>query len=125
MNIHGDCIEEMAKMVPNSVDAIVTDPPYGLSFMGKEWDHGLPGIPFWAEAIRVAKPGCHLLAFGGTRTFHRLVTPPNGLILDPFMGSGTTGMAAKAEGFRFIGIDNNSEYCDIAKKRIGGLTRGV
>jgi len=72
MNIHGDCLVEMAKMEPNSVDAIVTDPPYGLKFMGKEWDYGLPGIPFWAEAIRVAKPGCHLLAFGGTRTFHRL-----------------------------------------------------
>ena len=54
------------------MDAIVTDPPYGLEFMGKEWDHGIPGIPFWTEALRVAKPGCHLLAFGGTRTFHRL-----------------------------------------------------
>jgi site-specific DNA-methyltransferase (adenine-specific) len=50
----------------------VTDPPYGLSFMGKDWDHGVPGVPFWAEAMRVLKPGGHLLAFGGTRTFHRL-----------------------------------------------------
>jgi len=41
--------------------------------MGKDWDHGIPGVPFWSEALRVAKPGCHLLAFGGTRTFHRLV----------------------------------------------------
>jgi len=70
--IHGDCLEEMAKMEAESVDAIVTDPPYGLKFMGKDWDHGLPGIPFWAEALRVALPGAHLLAFGGTRTFHRL-----------------------------------------------------
>jgi len=62
----------MAGMEANSIDAIVTDPPYGLSFMGKNWDHGIPGVPFWAEALRVAKPGCHLLAFGGTRTFHRL-----------------------------------------------------
>jgi site-specific DNA-methyltransferase (adenine-specific) len=54
------------------VDAIVTDPPYGLSFMGKNWDHGVPGVAFWREALRVAKPGAHLLAFGGTRTFHRL-----------------------------------------------------
>ena len=51
----------------------------------------------------------------------RLVTPPNGLILDPFMGSGTTGMACKAEGFRFIGIDNNAEYVEIAKKRINAV----
>jgi len=67
----GDCLTVMAGMETNSVDAIVTDPPYGLEFMGKDWDHGIPGVPFWSEALRVAKPGCHLLAFGGTRTFHR------------------------------------------------------
>lgn len=54
------------------IDAIVTDPPYGLTFMGKAWDHGVPGIEFWQEFLRVARPGCHLLAFGGTRTYHRL-----------------------------------------------------
>lgn len=69
---HGDCLDVMASMEPNSVDAIVTDPPYGLAFMGKDWDHGVPGVPFWKAALRVAKPGAHLLAFGGTRTFHRL-----------------------------------------------------
>jgi len=69
---HGDCLDVMASMEPNSVDAIVTDPPYGLAFMGKDWDHGVPGAHFWQEALRVAKPGAHLLAFGGTRTFHRL-----------------------------------------------------
>jgi DNA modification methylase len=68
----GDCLDIMPGLEPESVDAIVTDPPYGLSFMGKNWDHGIPGIPFWQEALRVAKPGAHLLAFGGTRTFHRL-----------------------------------------------------
>jgi DNA modification methylase len=68
----GDCLEMMRDMADNSVDAVVTDPPYGLSFMGKEWDHGVPGVPFWTEALRVLKPGGYLLAFGGTRTFHRL-----------------------------------------------------
>jgi DNA modification methylase len=68
----GDCREVMAQMEPESVDAIVCDPPYGLSFMGKGWDHGVPGEEFWIEALRVAKPGTHLIAFGGTRTFHRL-----------------------------------------------------
>lgn len=58
----------------NSVDAIVTDPPYGLSFMGKDWDHGVPGAEFWARALRVLKPGGHLLAFGGARTYHRLAS---------------------------------------------------
>jgi len=62
----------MATLNAESVDAIVCDPPYGLSFMGKGWDHGVPGQSFWAEALRVAKPGAHLLAFGGTRTYHRL-----------------------------------------------------
>ena len=69
---HGDCLEVMPTLDADSVDAIISDPPYGLSFMGKAWDHGVPGEVFWREALRVAKPGAHLLAFGGTRTFHRL-----------------------------------------------------
>lgn len=70
--IQGDCIEEMRQMPAGSVDAIVTDPPYGLGFMGKQWDELPPGKE-WAEAcLRVLKAGGHLLAFGGTRTWHRL-----------------------------------------------------
>jgi len=68
----GDCREVMADMAANSVDTIITDPPYGLEFMGKEWDHGIPGRHFWELALRVAKPGAILMAFGGTRTWHRL-----------------------------------------------------
>lgn len=56
----------------NSVDAIVTDPPYGLSFMGKRWDYDVPSVELWAECLRVLKPGGHLLAFAGTRTQHRM-----------------------------------------------------
>lgn len=70
--VHGDCRDVMRSLEAESVDAIVSDPPYGLSFMGKEWDHGVPGVEFWTEALRVAKPGAHLVAFGGTRTYHRL-----------------------------------------------------
>jgi predicted RNA methylase len=70
--ITGDCLEVMPTIPANSIDAVVTDPPYGLSFMGKAWDHGVPGVPFWEAALRVMKPGAYLLAFGGTRTFHRL-----------------------------------------------------
>jgi site-specific DNA-methyltransferase (adenine-specific) len=68
----GDALALLREMPEASVDAVVTDPPYGLRFMGKAWDHGIPGAPYWTEALRVAKPGAHLLAFGGTRTFHRL-----------------------------------------------------
>jgi DNA modification methylase len=67
-----DCLDHMRTMADNAVDAVVTDPPYGLTFMGKDWDKGVPGEVFWREALRVSKPGAHLLAFGGTRTFHRL-----------------------------------------------------
>ena len=70
--INADCLDAMADMEAASVDSIVTDPPYGLKFMGKDWDHGVPGEAFWREALRVAKPGAHLLAFGGTRMVHRL-----------------------------------------------------
>jgi DNA modification methylase len=70
--INGDCLQEMGKMAENSIDFIVTDPPYGLKFMGKEWDHGVPGVEFWIQALRICKPGSMLAAFGGTRTFHRL-----------------------------------------------------
>jgi site-specific DNA-methyltransferase (adenine-specific) len=109
--INADCRVAMAAMDENSVDAIVCDPPYGLTqgnrktpaphrpespygrsrmgvngdtlaipkvstaggFMGMGWDHGVPGVEFWVEALRVAKPGAYLLAFGGTRTHHRLM----------------------------------------------------
>jgi site-specific DNA-methyltransferase (adenine-specific) len=70
--LEGDCREVLATLEPESIDSIVTDPPYGLEFMGKAWDHGIPGEAFWAAALRVLKPGGHLVAFGGTRTYHRL-----------------------------------------------------
>lgn len=68
----GDCIEVMAGMPDASVDAVVTDPPYGLGFMGKHWDRGAPGVDFWREMLRVAKPSAYLLSFAGTRTVHRI-----------------------------------------------------
>lgn len=68
----GDCLDVLPTLEAGSIDSIVCDPPYGLSFMGKDWDYGVPGVPFWEAALRVAKPGAMLLAFGGTRTHHRL-----------------------------------------------------
>ncbi len=63
------CIHDLK---PESIDTVITDPPYGLKFMGKDWDHGVPGIEFWTRIMHVCKPGAMLLAFGGTRTYHRL-----------------------------------------------------
>lgn len=70
--LHGDCLERLKELKDNSVDSVVTDPPYGLSFMGKKWDYDVPSVKVWAECLRVLKPGGHLLAFAGTRTQHRM-----------------------------------------------------
>ena len=97
----GDNIESLQKLPDNSIDSIVTDPPYALTsikkrfgkegsapakfgtdgafqraskgFMGKEWDAEVPTVEFWREVYRVLKPGGHILSFGGTRTYHRMV----------------------------------------------------
>jgi hypothetical protein len=68
----GDCLDVLRTLASDSVDSIVTDPPYGLSFMGKRWDYDVPAVEVWAECLRVLKPGGHLLAFAGTRTQHRM-----------------------------------------------------
>jgi DNA modification methylase len=69
---NGDCLEVLRTLPAASVDAVVTDPPYGLSFMGKRWDYDVPAVEVWQECLRVLKPGGHLLAFAGTRTQHRM-----------------------------------------------------
>ncbi len=95
---HGDCLDVLRTMPDASIDSIVTDPPYGLSFMGKRWDYDVPSVEIWAECLRVLKPG--------------------GVVLDPFTGSGSTGKAAVLEGFRFVGIEREAEYVEIARARI-------
>ena len=71
---HGDCLDVLPTLPDCSVDSIVTDPPYELGFMGKKWDNsGIAyNVTLWQECLRVLKPGGHLLAFGGTRTYHRM-----------------------------------------------------
>jgi DNA modification methylase len=70
--INNDCLIALQGMDDCSVDSIVTDPPYGLSFMGRKWDYDVPSKEIWEQCLRVLKPGGHLLAFAGTRTQHRM-----------------------------------------------------
>lgn len=70
--INADVLAGLAELESGSVDSIITDPPYGLRFMGKRWDYDVPGVAVFEEILRVAKPGAFLLCFGGTRTYHRM-----------------------------------------------------
>ena len=72
--LQGDCLVEMKKIEENTIDAIITDPPYGIKFMGKKWDYDIPSIEIWKQCLRILKPGGHLLAFSGTRTYHRMAS---------------------------------------------------
>ena len=70
--ILGDCLDKLKELDDNSIDSIVTDPPYGLAFMGKTWDYDVPSQDIWEECLRVLKPGGYLLSFAGSRTYHRM-----------------------------------------------------
>jgi len=86
--ILGDSVSILSDMEENSIDSIVTDPPYGISFMGKDWDKALPPIEIWEQCIRVLKPGGYLIAMSASRTFHRLAVQLEdlGLIVHPMIG---------------------------------------
>ncbi len=83
--LHGKNLDILPTLPDNSVDSIVTDPPYELGFMGKKWDSsGIAySVELWTECLRVLKPGGHLLSFGGTRTFHRVAVAIEMLALNP------------------------------------------
>jgi site-specific DNA-methyltransferase (adenine-specific) len=70
----GDCVEVMRSFEDNSIDGCVTDPPYGIGFMGKNWDCSVPGEDFANELFRILKPGAHGILFAATRTIHRLTS---------------------------------------------------
>lgn len=69
---NGDVLEVLRDFPDNTFHAVLSDPPYGLAFMGKRWDYDLPSVEALAEILRVLRPGGYALFFGGTRTFHRL-----------------------------------------------------
>lgn len=141
----GNCLEQMKTLPENSVDSIVTDPPYGLSFMGKHWDYDVPTEEIWREALRVLKPGGHLLAFFGTRTYHRGVVRIEDAgfeIRDQIMwiyGSGfpkshnigkaidkLQGVERKVVGQKDVGPDftGNNFHRDNGDRKIAQITKG-
>lgn len=71
---HGDNIQVLKTLPDNSVDSVVTDGPYGLKFMGKNWDEDVPSVELWKEVYRIIKPGGYVLSFGSPRTYHRMAT---------------------------------------------------
>lgn len=119
-----DCLYKLKELDDSSVDSIVTDPPYGLSFMGKKWDYDVPSIDIWIECLRVLKSGGHLLAFAGSRTYHRMavrIEDAGFEIRDQIMwvyGSGfpkshNIGKAVDKQGGNSLG----KEVADLVKKK--------
>ena len=142
----GDCLDKLKELEDNSIDSIVSDPPYGLAFMGKKWDYDVPSQAIWEECMRVLKPGGHLLSFAGSRTYHRMavrIEDAGFEIRDQIMwvyGSGfpkshNIGKAVDKKGGQSIGWfgqwlrdwreENNITQKEIAKlfpSKTGGLT---
>lgn len=126
--INGNNLEVLDTLEENSVDACVTDPPYELGFMGKKWDStGIAyNIELWKKLYRVLKPGAYVLAFGGSRTFHRIacaIEDAGFEIRDTIMwlyGSGfpksfDLGKAVESK------VLNGNDYNEIEDKRIGKI----
>ena len=114
----GDCLDVMKKLEANSVDSVICDPPYGLDFMDKHWDHGVPGKKFWEEAFRVAKPGSMLMAFGGTRTVHRLtcaIEDAGWIIRDQIVWAYGSGFPKSANISKQIDRQEQNRYLKICK----------
>ena len=126
---HGDCREVLKQLPDCSIDSIVTDPPYELGFMGKSWDS--TGVAYdvtvWRECLRVLKHGGHLLAFGGSRTYHRLavaIEDAGFQIRDQIMwvyGSGfpkSLNISKSIEGLLTTGSANKTAFKNLAGEQV-------
>jgi site-specific DNA-methyltransferase (adenine-specific) len=140
-----DCLTELKTMEENSVDSIVTDPPYGLAFMGKQWDYDVPSVEIWKECLRVLKPGGHLLSFASSRTYHRMainIEDAGFEIRDQIMwvyGSGfpksldiskkidkKAGAKRKVIGYsKGVGVDDDQGYGGIARGGVGIVQKPI
>lgn len=123
----GDAIEAMRGFGDCHFDCVFCDPPYGLAFMGKDWDHGVPGVPYWQDALRVCKPGAMLLAFGGTRTHHRLMVAIEDAgweIRDCMMWLYGSGFPKSLDISKAIDRAAGAERRAVGHNRITGLSPG-
>jgi site-specific DNA-methyltransferase (adenine-specific) len=135
----GDCRAVMATLDDNSIDSIVCDPPYELGFMGKAWDNS--GIAYdvtvWQQCLRVLKPGGHLIAFGGSRTYHRLAVAiedvgfeirdqiqwiygsgfPKSLDVSKAMDKQAKVLKAESKGFTVAGFSHNLKIRDTSQTK--------
>lgn len=143
LTVHiGDNLQAMRQLPSDSVDAVITDPPYELAFMGRSWD--ATGVAFdvgrWRECLRILKPGGHVAAFAHERTYHRtacavedagfeirsqLLVRPGGTILEPYLGSGSTAVAAEIEGVSTIGIELQPHHAETARERHAAVAAGA
>jgi DNA modification methylase len=114
----GDCLDRLKHLDDNSVDSIVTDPPYGLSFMGKKWDYDVPSVEIWQECLRILKPGGHLLAFAGTRTQHRMavrIEDAGFEIRDMIAWVYGSGFPKSTDVSRRIDLEEQKRWLDVSK----------
>ena len=111
---HGDCLEVLRAMPDASVDAVVTDPPYGLSNTNPR--RVAETLGRWAAGDTEYVPAGR--GFMGA-AWDGFVTPPSGTVLDPFAGSGTTLQAARNKGMHPIGVEQSADYCALIHERMG------
>ncbi len=123
---NADCLDILPAL-DLGIDAVVTDPPYGLSFMGKDWDHGIPGAAYWSLVLDAMKPGAHLLAFGGTRTHHRLMCAIEDAgfeIRDVVMWTYGTGFPKSLDISKSIDKTERNKWTNVSYRSGSGNTVG-
>jgi site-specific DNA-methyltransferase (adenine-specific) len=128
--IQGDSAQELKNIPDNSIDAVITDPPYGIEFLGKSWDSNTGAVAIWAECLRILKPGGHLLAFSAARTYHHLATNIESVgfeIRDQLMWIYSSGFPKAQDMGRAIqkrlGVKETTQHKNNAP-RIGGVAQG-
>ena len=124
--LQGDVLDICSEIEDDYFDAIFTDPPYGLNFMGRKWDHGVPSAEVWKEIMRTVKPGGHIMAFGGTRTYHRLavnIEDAGWEIRDCFMWLYGTGFPKSHNISKALDKKAGAEREVVGKKRTRDLSR--